>query len=341
MNRTAPKVSRRMLINAMRRYLDTVESIMKRGSEGAVILCDADVYSLILIRLAMEQLRAVVLLMAEGRPNFVGAAACARSAFELGIRGLWMCYPDDPQERMRRVAILDRNDDNLAEEVIRAGAKHFTDEKQRQISEYLRRYKNVVQQTTAQDQLGEVGNFPNFKKVLEEVGMGELYGYYRILSQFTHGGRASFYFVCTPTVDESSEPADFRLRSPSAVFSFGQFVKPMQWVWLASAAMAGVVRPTQAAFARAVLCGEHFHQQLSDAEDRFEKCLRTAYFGAGKPNFGAGKPNFGAALDFAHGQLDHLMDRAQPSAQKSRLDAFLVALAQAGNGAVSEPHVVG
>ena len=107
MNKTAANGSRRTLINGMRAYLDAVDATMKRGSERAVVRCDADAYALILIKLAQEQLRSVVSLMGETRPNFVGAAACARSAFELGVRGLWMCKPEDPQERMRRVAILD------------------------------------------------------------------------------------------------------------------------------------------------------------------------------------------------------------------------------------------
>ena len=322
MNKTAANGSRRTLSNGMRAYLDAVDATMKRGSERAVVRCDADAYALILIKLAQEQLRSVVSLMGETRPNFVGAAACARSAFELGVRGLWMCTPDDPQERMRRVAILDRDDETLAEEMFRNNVDQMADDEKRQISEYISRYKTVVRETTIQG-VAEVGNFPKFKRVMDELGMGELYFYYRLLSQFTHGGRASFYFVCKPTLDEESGPADFVLRSPSTIFRFGQFVKPFQWFFLASAAMAGVLRPTQAAFARVSLC-EGDLQQLFDAEDRFEQCLRAAYSSVPKPDFDA-------ALGTAHEQLQQLVDRAQPAAQASRLGGFLAAMASVGD----------
>jgi len=305
----------------MRAYLDAAEATMKRGSERAVVLCDADAYALILIRLAQEQLRGVVSLMSDTRPNFTGAATCARSAFELGVRGLWMCMPEDTQERMRRVAILDRDDDILAEEMFRNNVDQIGGEEKQKISEYMARYKTVVRETTVQG-VGDSGNFPKFKKVMDELGMGELYFYYRFLSQFAHGGRASFYFVCKPTIHEEAGPADFVLRSRSTIFRFGQFVTPLQWFFLASAAMAGVLRPTQAAFARVSLC-EGDLQKLFDAENRFEQCLKDAY--ASVP-----RPDFDTALGTAHEQLQQLVDSAKPTAQASRLDGFLAAMANIG-----------
>lgn len=87
--------------------------------------------------------------------------------------------------------------------------------------------------------------------------------------------------------------------------------------------MAGVVRPTQTAFARVSLWEGDLHQ-LCDAEDRFEQCLRTAYSSVRMPDFDA-------TLAVAHGQLQQLLERAQPAAQASRLAGFLAALAHAGN----------
>ena len=141
--------------------------------------------SVFMMWLLMRQVESVICLARRDLILLPGALPIARTAFETGIKILWMLDPDDPYEReVRWLTYLKTEEDfhrKLGKEI--GNTKHDEAESIRDFRVrieglLLNKYKLYKQ-------------LPNFRQILQEIGEERKYSLYIMLSQYNHSTHAA------------------------------------------------------------------------------------------------------------------------------------------------------
>ena len=174
---------------------------------------EADVEALTLFNLVIRHIEGVLVLARNDMVLIPPAYACARAAFETGIKAAWMVNSDDPFVRETRWLA------HLAEEgrvYLRVAARTEDQESSASFgarAQAIQQFRQgVIERLPSHIKLLP-GN-PNLEEMSRAIGGERLYSLYIFLSQFIHGGHAA---------------TNLYRKNLGTEKKFGEFVVPGNW----------------------------------------------------------------------------------------------------------------
>jgi hypothetical protein len=120
-----------------------------------------------------------------GTDRYPAAAACARSAFEVGAIAAWFLVPDDPFERESRWLGWFKSNERFYTNIsndLRSLSPEVAESFKQTATQYSKWRTGIEARLPG----GKVTEKPAIPNILKELGFLHLYGTYRALSQVTH-----------------------------------------------------------------------------------------------------------------------------------------------------------
>jgi hypothetical protein len=194
-----------------------------------------------LILLAITNAHALHDLGKISHARYTAAAACARSAFEIGAVAAWLQVPDDPFEREGRwLGWLKANErfySKLAVDLVPISSE-LVEAMKNTAAHYLK-WMSAIE---AKLPHGKIIEKPALANILTELGSSHLYMTYRGVSQIVHGEpdgtrtvyRVDYVFKDPKAKDEIAETVGQRS-------SWGFFTTESEWDILLKMATWGVM----------------------------------------------------------------------------------------------------